>query len=534
MWVIRFLTGSLAGQKINLPQGQTIIGRSPSCDIVIPDKGISKRHAQISVLQDKVIISDLNSSNGTFVNGIRIQKQILTTKDRGSLYNMLFDIHAVSGEISTYQPAPQQMPPEVAPPSYSQAAYAHEIASPEESPSPSPTSQKNLYEKFVSYIEKNALPGIYKLAELSEFRWVLGGFVFAYIVMVTALSVVPMIMITKSSIEKESQRRALTIARSLAKENEAAILQSLESAVSIQNAQLEEGVEKVFVVSHTDGHIIAPVHQIGQFAQEGFVHLARQKSKELVKQLDDGKVGAAVPIAFYNPQIGSTQISAWTVVFYNMGSLAVDDGRTISMFTQTLAMALALGALLFYFMYKLIEHPIKSVNEQIDTALKEGSHSIETNYQFPVLQELCTNMNSVLSRTSSTPLDEDHSMSLHVDRDSEADNLVKIFPCPAMAVNAVDKTIISVNSIFEAEINVSLNDLKQRGFLAIPDQAFQLNLADLVERVQQQPELIATNTLEFSGINCELLAQAVFGSNGPAYLIITIQPLGDYEAEGVA
>src|SRR5262245_41286713 len=48
------------------------IGRHTSNDLQIPSRSISKSHAQIIVAVDAVIVQDLGSTNGTFVNGKRI------------------------------------------------------------------------------------------------------------------------------------------------------------------------------------------------------------------------------------------------------------------------------------------------------------------------------------------------------------------------------------------------------------------------------------------------------------------------------
>ena len=50
------------------------IGRSADCDLTITDdEEISKRHCELAVEGGYVLISDLNSTNGTFVNGVPIK-----------------------------------------------------------------------------------------------------------------------------------------------------------------------------------------------------------------------------------------------------------------------------------------------------------------------------------------------------------------------------------------------------------------------------------------------------------------------------
>jgi ABC-type multidrug transport system ATPase subunit len=62
------------GQEFELSQTPTVIGRAPGAqsEITINAPGISRRHAQISQRGDQYIVEDLNSSNGTFLNGQRV------------------------------------------------------------------------------------------------------------------------------------------------------------------------------------------------------------------------------------------------------------------------------------------------------------------------------------------------------------------------------------------------------------------------------------------------------------------------------
>jgi len=57
---------------IELSQGKYILGRSEEADIKIDDRSVSRKHAEILVLKNQVVIVDLSSSNGTFINGERI------------------------------------------------------------------------------------------------------------------------------------------------------------------------------------------------------------------------------------------------------------------------------------------------------------------------------------------------------------------------------------------------------------------------------------------------------------------------------
>ena len=71
-----------ARKDIPLQGPSVIIGRTPEADIQIPVSDVSRRHCQISVNGAKVLLKDLGSSNGTFVNDMKIAETSLRPGDR--------------------------------------------------------------------------------------------------------------------------------------------------------------------------------------------------------------------------------------------------------------------------------------------------------------------------------------------------------------------------------------------------------------------------------------------------------------------
>ena len=64
--------------RLALPAGRTTVtvGRSPSCDCVISDPTVSRRHARVSRRDDRWFLSDFGSTNGTRVNGWRVTEEV--------------------------------------------------------------------------------------------------------------------------------------------------------------------------------------------------------------------------------------------------------------------------------------------------------------------------------------------------------------------------------------------------------------------------------------------------------------------------
>jgi Protein of unknown function (DUF3662)/FHA domain len=69
------------GERIQIENRVTVIGRSSECDVTVPDQNVSRRHAEIRRIGDGYSLVDLGSTNGTEVNGQRIQETALMSGD---------------------------------------------------------------------------------------------------------------------------------------------------------------------------------------------------------------------------------------------------------------------------------------------------------------------------------------------------------------------------------------------------------------------------------------------------------------------
>src|SRR5690606_366710 len=148
-------------------------------------------------------------------------------------------------------------------------------------------------------------------------------------------------------------------------------------------------------------------------------------------------IGALVPVKFYNPAANSDSVVAHAVVIYNMGALAVDDGRILSLFVQILFIAIIVGAVLYFFLIKSIEQPILELNEQLSTGLREGRFQLNTRHMFPTLHSLITNINSALNRREGA-FAQDQLADFEADRTMEMRNILGLIGFPAIALSPHD------------------------------------------------------------------------------------------------
>lgn len=69
-------------QVVPIRPAGVVMGRSPDCDVVIKDFGVSRRHAEVLVDGDHCRLVDLKSKNGTQVNGVRVPEALLSDGDK--------------------------------------------------------------------------------------------------------------------------------------------------------------------------------------------------------------------------------------------------------------------------------------------------------------------------------------------------------------------------------------------------------------------------------------------------------------------
>ncbi len=105
MAVLQIVDGPEQGRLFSLPQGEAIIGRLPECDVVLQSRAVSRRHARIFYDQGHYYLEDLQSRNGTYLNGTRIESpQPLSDQD-------IIDICEISLRFSQADPEPASLQP---------------------------------------------------------------------------------------------------------------------------------------------------------------------------------------------------------------------------------------------------------------------------------------------------------------------------------------------------------------------------------------------------------------------------------------
>lgn len=567
MWSIRVLSGQQTGQIYDLKLGKNVFGRGGVSDMKIQSLGISKEHCEIHVYKDKMMIVDLKSSNGTFVNGVKIQNSIVRVGDKVSLFDVIMDIIPAPdirpkntpkqaepvehppvpvNPAPRRRPAPQQMPPvpmqmpmpgnypaqypvqgnaamqmnpygQTMPPLYGVPPQMNAQAAPAQPIAP----QLTFSQKFENYIENVVMPAIYRLGIIFSFKQILMAFVMIFVFSVTLLSAIPLSNIIKESNLLEATKRARSVARAAAKYNEQALLAGQLGNLTVQEALKEDGIKEAFIVQQTDGLIVAPAERAGRDEANALVLKARQEGRAVSMRLDDKTLGASFPIAIYDPNSGEATPKYHAVVMYDISSLNVDDERIVSLVMQTLLIASFFGLLLYYLFARLIEFPIRSLNQQIDKALLEKSDRTEVPFDYPAFQQLVSSVNTILNRVWTGGGDATTNKPQQ-NRDLEYANLVDMIFHPAIVVDP-EQRIVSLNAQFEELAQTTRDAALNQNIQTLTDIALVQNIESLLARAKQSPFEKHVDKIPFSQFECDIYCQAFLNADSEAeYFIVTL------------
>ena len=118
VWKLVAVSNWLEGQSFDI-KGKAVLGRDKDCDITIPGSHLSRRHAEIFVTGDALLIRDLGSANGSFINGQAFSEAKVRDGDELRFDQLTFKVEAPQSYAAIFdaqfktlnnEPTPEQVP----------------------------------------------------------------------------------------------------------------------------------------------------------------------------------------------------------------------------------------------------------------------------------------------------------------------------------------------------------------------------------------------------------------------------------------
>jgi len=541
MYKLTIVAGPNRGSSFPVQQGETTIGRQIGNQIVLPSGKVSKRHCVLSVSQDGVIVKDQGSSNGTFINGVLTKQRMIKPGDRLSIGEFVL-------ELSTPQTKSEKLAPAI-------AGLGNVIQFPgSESPNASPIGAlstnigsstgvigqpmpSDLKGKVLWYFERHIMPIFYGLSLKQEWKTItialFSGFILANLI----ISVFPLMKSNRTTVVKETGKRAAFMAKQIAERNSAALAVNAETKTDIGSVDREEGV-RVAVLTDLDNRIIAPGTKMGQYlttSGEGNLAVkARQlfqKGREttIVAEVDSSTVVAIEPVKVLSTQAGKNVVIAMAIVSIDTALATPDLGEIGVVYGETLILTGLLAAFILFVLYRLTLKPFEVLNDDIDKVLKGDMNQVTHEFKMEEFDQLWDVINSALQRIPKGGMGGDLQAGQPVINIDDFLNPLKMFgETSKVGIVACDKerNVVYLNSVFEEMSGIRFdNSVGQDLHSAARDQSFGPFTSDLFDKAASGS--VASDDYDFSGVSYKVHA-SIFGSPGDpkCYVLMAVKAEG--------
>lgn len=107
--------GGTPGTEYSLLDGLNRVGRSPTCEISLQEASLSAVHCELWLMSERLLVRDLGSTNGTFVNGKPASEAELGENDLLALGGVEFVVRGVPGQVRIPQAEVAPPPPRFTP-----------------------------------------------------------------------------------------------------------------------------------------------------------------------------------------------------------------------------------------------------------------------------------------------------------------------------------------------------------------------------------------------------------------------------------
>lgn len=98
-YALRAQNGRMLGRTFPLT-GPTLVGRSAECQLRVEDSSLSRKHAKLIPTNEGVVIEDQGSTNGSFLNGARVQRAVAKAGDEIGFDTLRFRLFELGQESS--------------------------------------------------------------------------------------------------------------------------------------------------------------------------------------------------------------------------------------------------------------------------------------------------------------------------------------------------------------------------------------------------------------------------------------------------
>ncbi|MCB9094998.1 MAG: FHA domain-containing protein [Halobacteriovoraceae bacterium] len=498
--------GSARGHEFILIEGENIFGCSSEATHVINVRGVSKKHFLIRKNGESLILEDLKSRNGTFINNDLAQVKSIKEGDLVAVPNAVFKVVKV----------------------VERKVYIESRGS--EAPQESAKTYLELEDKaprdFISRMgytfEHRFMPIIYSLNKTHDWKTLFVFFTVSFVLLNLLLTIGSILNDSNSLVLKEIVLRGEQYVDEVARHNALKLSQLDIDQVDASYLDKIPDISEYYIFD-LKGRIIRPVENLNSFINSSFAidakdWLLRKKEnmhRVYFKKLHDNSIGVAKAIKAYKIERQTEEVVGFITIVFNPVSLREIASNSRVAYLETLIISSILAFLFFYILYYLTIHQIKTLNFQIDQALIGKRHEISKEEKFPEMKPLENSINNLLVRMRDLGEHDEDFGSIEDDQSylSSLREILKGSPGPGMVLNS-EKNIQALNP--ECEDLLGLRESMASGASMIDvlrDQGLAAIIINLCDQTGSEEGHHCSEEYEISGVEHSISAVALIGKD---------------------
>lgn len=500
-----------AGKTFELQEGPNSVGRQSTNVIQLKSHRISKQHCYLTVNGEDVIVEDVGSANGTFVNGVLSHTKHLQEGDRLGVGEFVLELVRVEQPINFDYPVhPVQKAH-----SHLQLVTTGEIERPSPTEAPASAAQtlpQDWKERVIWVFEKAIMPFFYNLNLKYELRWILGAIGLSFILISLLISVYPLVESNRESVIYEASQRVRFVAKQLAEQNAPTLAVGQESRTFIGPAQDDPGI-RMALVADLNSRIIAPADRMNQYLGAGKEATLAVKVSQMFKdgretgvlgKGEDGILIAIEPIKAFDATLGRNRVIAMALASVDVGLSLPSFSTILVVYFNALVMTLIAAALLFVIAYRLVVKRVEVLNEDIDLVLRGESQKITRDFQWGEMNNLLDIVSAALQRIPRSGTDDGLAdpfvLNAAVDSFFEAIKLLGVHSKQGILILDQDKRIVFINNPFEEISGIRSEVAVGSDIPSVSrDEAFGAWCSDILKQIESNPNSQISEKFDFSG-----------------------------------
>ena len=387
MYKLTCISGVDLQKSFVLREGENLVGRDSSAHIRVNSPGVSKIHARIVQEGPHVFVEDLNSSNGTFVNGILVTKKELQVGDRISFYDTVYELSLIESETNTLN----------------NIDLSEDFET-------NKSQSVTIFSRFVKFVDDTILPIFITMLSKYTFLTIVASLLILVSIFTTVIVVTPIMQENKNLLKKEVAKRSIFVANAIAKDNENKVGLDSNEQPSTRFAESVPGITMAFITD-PNGTILAPEEYVGQAlpsnATVGIHKILEHKYNSydeiqeggaVISEIAENKFVATVPIMSYSQEEGQSNYKGFAVVVFSSDS--VNYSETASWKQALIGMAIAgfIWLLVAFIISRLYNFPFLKMYDELDLALKGDNRRIIFAPKSQAVQNLVELLNMMIRR----------------------------------------------------------------------------------------------------------------------------------------